>query len=181
MSRTRTSFFLIVRRWFTHLLADTLLLYPSRCYVVWNRNKRVLIGPAILFVATTVCEYLVSSPTTLVLLSRVYISQSFVLNIILTTLIGTLHFFGQGSKPNAISKSDMVDITIDKKDHSSRTLAPICFYLDDIVCCLVPYSVRSNIAKSIGLNLDLFTLFIWSLISHSIQIRLEAFVSSSPI
>ncbi len=73
-------------------LADILLLY--RCYVVWNRDRRILIGPAILFVATTVCGYLlgISSPTRLGQLSRIYISLTFVLNVILTTLIGTQPF-----------------------------------------------------------------------------------------
>jgi len=166
---------------YTSMLADTLLLY--RCYVVWNRDKRVLIVPAILFVLTTVCGYGLGalSPARLVLLSRIYISLTFALNVILTTMIGTHHDSGQGWNFTYLnfSKSDMVDVATGRQEFSSRTLSPIRYYLDDIVRFPILHSFRSNIVKSIGLNRDLFTQFICFLISHSILIQLKTWVLSS--
>jgi hypothetical protein len=43
------------------VLADTLLLY--RCYVVWDYDKRVVVGPALLLIAATVCGYLFEGST----------------------------------------------------------------------------------------------------------------------
>ena len=166
---------------YTSMLADTLLLY--RCYVVWNRNKRVLIVPAILFVLTTLCGYGlgVLSPARLVLLSRIYISLTFALNVILTTMIGMHHVSCQGWNFTYLnfSKSDMVDVATGRQEFSSRTLSPIRYYLDDIVRFPILHSFRSNIVKSIGLNRDLFTQFICFLISHSILIQLKTWVLSS--
>jgi len=184
MSQTSTcSSLLFVRRWliYTSMLADTLLLY--RCYVVWNRDRRVLIVPAILFVLTTLCGYGlgVLSPARLVLLSRIYISLTFALNVILTTMIGMHHVSCQGWNFTYLnfSKSDMVDVATGRQEFSSRTLSPIRCYLDDIVCFPILHSFRSNIVKSIGLNRDLFTQFICFLISHSIRVQWKAWVLSS--
>ena len=77
--------------------------------------------------------------------------------------------------PN-LSKPDMVDIATGRQDFSSQSLSPICFYLDDIVRFLIPHSFRSNIPNFKGLNLGLFTPFIWFLTFHSIDIRLDALV-----
>ena len=74
---------------FGSVFADTLLLY--RCYVVWNFDKRILFGPAILLVAATVCGYILegSSSATLLAQSWVYLLMTTILNIILTGLTGT--------------------------------------------------------------------------------------------
>jgi len=78
-----------LKYWFyvsNNVFADTLILY--RCYVVWNYNKRVLIGPAILLVAATVCGYIMegSSSATLLAHSWVYLLMTTILNAILTAL-----------------------------------------------------------------------------------------------
>jgi len=57
--------------------------------------------------------------TRLVLLARIYISLTFVLNAISTSLIGTHHFFEKGRKL-AYFKPEIVDIATDRKDPSSR-------------------------------------------------------------
>ena len=71
------------------MLADVLLLY--RCYVIWDRAKRIRIVPALLFVATTVLGYHVGTQVSPLRLSQIYVFAS---NSILTALIGTHHFFG---------------------------------------------------------------------------------------
>jgi len=60
--------------------------------------------------------------TRLVLLARIYISLTFVLNVISTSLIGAHHFFGKGRKL-AYFKPEIVDIATDRKDPSSLILS----------------------------------------------------------
>jgi len=73
---------------FQSFFADSLLLY--RCYIVWNHDKRVVIAPAILLIATLVCGYTfaISSQTGVFPKSWVYLLLTFVLNVTLTALTG---------------------------------------------------------------------------------------------
>jgi hypothetical protein len=76
-----------------NVLADTLLLY--RCYVVWDYDKRVVVGPALLLIAATVCGYLFegSTSTTLFTNSWVYPLATLFLNVILTILTASRIWF----------------------------------------------------------------------------------------
>lgn len=76
-----------------NVLADSLLLY--RCYVVWDYDKRVVVGPALLLIAATVCGYLFegSLSTTLFTDSWVYPLTTLVLNVSLTTLTASRIWF----------------------------------------------------------------------------------------
>jgi len=72
-------------------LADTLLLY--RCYVVWDYDKRIVVGPGLLLIAATVCGFVLegSLSTTLFSISWVYPLTTLFLNVILTVLTGEFH------------------------------------------------------------------------------------------
>ena len=76
------------------VLADTLLLY--RCYVVWDYDKRIVVGPALLLIAATICGYLFegSLSTTLFTNSWVYPLTTLVLNLTLTILTGESRLIG---------------------------------------------------------------------------------------
>lgn len=95
------------------VLADTLLLY--RCYMIWDRNIRVVLGPIILLAAGTgiyiyiclslkrVTDYNISiacgyvfegSQPHLFTYSWIYPTLTLILNVILTTLTGKYLFRG---------------------------------------------------------------------------------------
>ena len=78
------------------------------------------------------------------MLARIYISLTFVLNVISTSLIGAYHFFGKGRKL-AYLKSEMVDIATGRKDPSSRADLLLPF----------PFSL---LIQLMGLNLGISTL-----------------------
>lgn len=66
---------------FQSFFADSLLL--CRCYIVWNRDKRVVIASAMLLIATLVCGciFASSSQTGVFPQSWVYRLLTFVLNV----------------------------------------------------------------------------------------------------
>ncbi|KAF6760449.1 hypothetical protein DFP72DRAFT_843360 [Ephemerocybe angulata] len=67
------------------ILADSLLMY--RCFVVWGRKKRVIFGPFLLLIATSVSGYLFEgAAANLFRHAWVYLAMTFALNIILTIL-----------------------------------------------------------------------------------------------
>lgn len=76
-----------------NVLADTLLLY--RCYVVWDYDRRVIFGPAVMLIAATVCGYVFegSLSTTLFNESWVYPLMTLFLNVILTSLTAARIWF----------------------------------------------------------------------------------------
>jgi hypothetical protein len=61
-----------------------------RCYVVWDYDRRVIFGPAVMLIAATVCGYVFegSLSTTLFNESWVYPLMTLFLNVILTSLTG---------------------------------------------------------------------------------------------
>lgn len=66
-------------------LADSLLLY--RCYVVWGFNKYIIIAPAILLIAGTVCGYIFEGASSILFNHAwIYLSMTFTLNVITTGL-----------------------------------------------------------------------------------------------
>lgn len=67
------------------ILADTLLLF--RCYVVWGYRRRVVVGPALLLLAATVCVYLFEGASIRLFgHSWVYLAMTFAFNVIVTGL-----------------------------------------------------------------------------------------------
>lgn len=69
------------------ILADITLLY--RCYVVWGGNLRIMVPSSLLLVGSVVCGYMLEgSASVLFNYSWVYIFLAFILNVLLTMLIG---------------------------------------------------------------------------------------------
>jgi len=86
--------------WFyvtNNVLADTLLLY--RCYLIWNRDLRVVLGPIILLAAGTACGYVFEgSQPHLFTYSWIYPTLTLTLNVILTTLTaGRIAWFARNA------------------------------------------------------------------------------------
>ncbi|KIK03242.1 hypothetical protein K443DRAFT_131477 [Laccaria amethystina LaAM-08-1] len=68
-----------------NVLADSLLLY--RCYVVWGFKKYIIIAPAILLIAGTVCGYTFEGASSILFNHAwIYLSMTFALNVIATGL-----------------------------------------------------------------------------------------------
>jgi len=74
--------------WFyvaNNVLADSLLLY--RCYMIWDRNLRVVLCPIVLLAAGTACGFIFEgSQPRLFKYSWIYPALTLILNMILTTL-----------------------------------------------------------------------------------------------
>jgi hypothetical protein len=115
------------------------LLY--RCYIVWNRDKRVVILPTIVLIVTPVCGYTFagSSSTMFFPQSWIYTALTLLLNVTLTALTGELDLDGiQNFACSKFSGSNMVGLAEDQERRCTfRASSSIQRCHDDIVSSVI--------------------------------------------